>query len=120
MTFQKGHKLSRGRPRIVLPEVQRAIDANREAVKTKILEKLNPKVDKWIEKIIETGSRDGDVQKFRQLLEIVFGRIPEQDTEYTDEERALIQAWRTKQSVIDVSPGVSEGSTGERVPDKTV
>lgn len=41
---------------------------------------------------------DGDVQKLRMLLEIPFGKLPEesQDFETTEEERSIILAYRKR------------------------
>lgn len=96
--FQKGHSGGPGRPPVLLPEVQKAIDANRNAVKVLILSKVEPMAEAWIDRIIEQGIGEGDVAKFKMLLEIALGKLIEDAPEFpvSDEEKALILEYRRR------------------------
>lgn len=100
-TFKKGVSGNpNGRPPIILPEVQRAIDANRNALKVMILTKVESKVEQWIENIIEQGVGDADVVKFKMLMEMALGKLVDDPPEFpvTEEEKALILEWRRRKN----------------------
>lgn len=103
----------KGRPPVLLPEVQREIDRNKNAVKTLILSYLNltvsqieerqrsreiPSVEAWLQSVIERGINDGDMLKFKMLLEIVFGKLPEEKVAFdlTSEEKSIILTYRKR------------------------
>lgn len=119
--FQKGNKLAvgRGRPPVILPELQREIDSNKNAVKKLILMYLNlsesqiaerqrtsvemPIIEKWLANIIEKGVINGDLIPFKMLLEIPLGKLPEEAKEFeiTAEEKALVVEFRRRVSEQD-------------------
>jgi hypothetical protein len=103
----------KGRPPILHPEIQRAIDQNRNAVKELILkcfgmpedeaqaraQKRNlPMLERMLWQCIERTTNDGDVDKFRKLLEIPFGRLPEEPKEMdiSPDEKLLIITYRQR------------------------
>lgn len=98
MAFKKGNKLGKGRPPVLLPEVQRAIDANRNAVKVLILEKVENKAAQWVDRIIEQGVGEGDVIRFKMLLEIALGKLVDEPPEFpvSDEEKLLVLEYRRR------------------------
>lgn len=100
--FQKGNKLGKGRPAILLPEVQRAIDANRNAVKVLILQKVETKAEEWIARIIDQGIGEGDVVRFKMLLEIALGKLVDDPPEFpvTDEEKLLVLEYRKRKKEL--------------------
>lgn len=98
MAFKKGHPGGPGRPPVLLPEVQRAIDANRNAIKTGILKELDGKVVDWIRTIIERGTLDGDVMKFKMLLELALGKMVDDPPDFplNEEEKQLVLEYRRR------------------------
>lgn len=103
----------KGRPPILLPELQRDIDENRGKVKELILRYLGmteeqigerqrkpdiPFIEKILGQCLEKTANDGDVIKFRALLEIVFGKIPEDRDPFqiTPDEQMLVVAYRKR------------------------
>lgn len=98
MPFKKGHKGGPGRPPVLIPEVQRLIDANRNAVKTLILRELDGKVVDWVRRIIEQGTGEGDAQRFKMLLELALGKMVDepQDFPLSEEEKQLVLEYRRR------------------------
>lgn len=97
---------SRGRPRIILPEVQWLIETNRNLLKTTILDKLQDgKVLDWIDNIIAVGTEEGDVNRFKILLEIAMGKLVEENPEFilSDEEKVLILEWRKRKTLAKIA-----------------
>lgn len=102
--FQKGHKLSKGRPPVILPEVQAAIDQNKNALKIMILEEMNkleqnvPRIRLAIQQILERSINDGDAVKLKILLEIALGKIVEEPPEFpvSDTEKEIIITYRKR------------------------
>lgn len=90
----------KGRPPIVLPEVQRAIDANRNALKVLILTKLEGRVEEWVENIIVQGIGDADVVKFKMLIELALGKMVDDPPEFplSEEEKLLILEFRRRKN----------------------
>lgn len=103
----------KGRPPILLPEIQREVDRNRGALKSLILQYLNltegqiserqlnpeiPFVEKMLGQCLERTANDGDVLKFRALLEIVFGKLPEEKEpfELSQEEKLMVMTYRKR------------------------
>lgn len=101
MAFKKGISGNpAGRTPILLPEVQRAIEANRNAVKVVILTEMEGKVQEWVQNIIQQGMGDADIIKFKLLIEMACGKMdtPPPEFEVSEEEKALVLAWRRRKS----------------------
>lgn len=98
MPFQKGNKLSKGRPPILLPEVQEAIDKSKNEFRLAIISRVEPHLIEWIDSIVAKGVEHGDVIKLRMLLEIVMGKIPEDHVQedYTSQEKRVIELFRER------------------------
>lgn len=90
----------KGRPPILLPEVQHAIDANRNALKVLILTKLEGRVEEWVQNIIDQGIGDADIIKFKMLIELALGRMVDDPPEFpvSEEEKLLILEWRRRKA----------------------
>lgn len=101
--FKKGNKHGKGRPPVLLPEVQSAIDANRNAMKVVILQKLEGKVTQWIDRIIEQGIGEGDVVRFKTLLELALGKMVDDPPEFpvSEEEKLLVLEFRRRKKEAD-------------------
>src|SRR5437773_2231737 len=105
--FKKGHKHGRGRPKVLLPEVQRAIDMNRNAVRVMIMQELEvleggvPRIRKIIEKCLERAGNDGDAQKLKILLELALGKMIDDPPEFPidDDEKILILEYRRRKAL---------------------
>lgn len=81
-----------------MPEVQAAIDANRNAMKVLILTELEGKVQAWVKAIIEMGTFDGDAMKFKMLIEMALGKMADDAPEFpvSEEEKLLILEFRRR------------------------
>lgn len=104
----------KGRKPILLPEVQAAIDQNKNAVRIAILRLYNlseiefqefqvktlTMIERSICQCIERINTDGDVIKLKALLEIAIGKLPEdkKSDELTADEQALLDAYRKRLS----------------------
>lgn len=95
----------KGRPPALIPEVQRAIDANRNALKVLILTKLEGRVEEWVENIIVQGIGDADIIKFKMLIELALGKMVDDPPEFplSDEEKLLVTEFRRRKSERDQS-----------------
>ena len=110
MPFKKGKSGNpNGRPPVLLPEVQKAIDANRNAMKVLILSKLEGKVGAWVERIVSQGTAEGDIQRFKTLIEIALGKMVDEPPEFpiSDEEKLLILEFRRRKNERIVEPSDS-------------
>lgn len=104
MPFQKGNKHGKGRPTVLLPEVKRAIEENKNRVKVTILKELNveedgvPRIEKIIQQCIERIGNDGDAVKLKVLLELALGKMVDEPPEFpvTEEEKILILEYRRR------------------------
>ena len=108
--FKKGSISNpKGRPPIILPEVQRAVEANRNALKVLILAEIEPKVTEWVRSIIDKGCEDGDVVKFKMLMEMALGKVIDDAPSFdvSDEEKLLVQEFRRRKSAITDGTGGS-------------
>lgn len=97
--FKKGQVANpKGRPPILLPEVQAAIEANRNALKVVILSKMDGKVEEWVENIIQQGIGDADVIKFKMLMEMALGSLVTDPPEFpvSEEEKLFILELRRR------------------------
>lgn len=118
-----------GRPRILLPEIQRDIEKNKNVLKQMIIRYLgmtesqiqerqrDPELtflERMLAQCMERVTNDGCVDGFRKLLEIPFGKLPEDDSFFqtTPEEQDIIMQFRTKVEELE-GPNESESS---RVP----
>lgn len=96
-----------GRPK-VLPVVQEAIDYNRSALKALIMDNLNPeKMQEWIQSAIKSGIKDGDVLKFKMLLELALGKVVEEPPEFplSEEEKLLVLEFRRRKAERAIAGG---------------
>lgn len=96
--FKKGHKGGPGRHSIVLKEVQDMATKARNELKTIIIERVSPNVEQWIDRIIEQGVAEGDVVKFKMLLELGLGKLVNEQPEFevSDEEQILVLEYRRR------------------------
>jgi len=97
--FVKGQVTNpNGRPPIIKPELQKIIDSNRNAVKALILTEVEPQMQEWIRAIIASGVEQGDVLRFKMLMEIALGKMVEEAPEFpiNDEEKLLILEFRRR------------------------
>lgn len=102
-----------GRPAIIPKELMSALNKNKAAVKELILTYLNltqaeidirqrdqniPVFELMLGKVIERIVNEGDVFRMRALLEIVIGKLPEEQDPHhlTDDEKKLIERYRER------------------------
>lgn len=101
MAFKKGQSGNKkGRPPIILPEVQRAVEANRNALKVLTMDKLQKTAGEWVDRIIEQGIGEGDIIRFKTLWEIALGKIIDDAPDFpvSDEEKILILEYRRRKA----------------------
>jgi hypothetical protein len=118
--FQKGNKLGKGRPKLILPEVQRAVDANRNALKVVILSEMENKAAEWIRRIIEQGIGEGDVIRFKALMEIALGKLVDDPPEFqvSEEEKLLVLEYRRrKQLSLESGSAIAPDRTDPETPE---
>jgi hypothetical protein len=83
---------------MLLPEVQHMADRARNELKVTIVEKVSPKVAEWIDRIIEQGVGEGDVVRFKMLMELALGKLVDDPPEFpvSEEEKILILEYRRR------------------------
>lgn len=104
--FKKGQSGNpKGRPPVLLPEVQGLIDQNRNSVRVAILEQVSPQVHAWIARIIEQGIGEGDVVKLKMLLEMALGKMVDDPPEFpvSEEEKLFILEYRRRKKERDAT-----------------
>jgi hypothetical protein len=104
--FKKGQSGNpNGRPPVLLPEVQKAVDANRNALKVLILSKLEGRVEEWVQNIIDQGIGDADIVKFKMLIELALGKMVDDPPEFpvSEEEKLILIEFRRRKSERDTS-----------------
>lgn len=121
----------KGRPPILDPELRKEIDTNRNGLKRLILLYFNltdgqfqirqrdssiPMIEKTLGQIIERMTIDGDMVKFKMLLEIVLGRLPEEQEPFhlETEEKAMVLNYRKKLEDARRALGNSSEGSSER------
>ena len=95
-----------GRPKALIPELRGIIERNREAAKALIIQKVEPRLEEWLETCVQTGIEDGDVVKLKMLLELALGRMVEEQPEFplSEEEKELVLAWRKRKALTINEP----------------
>lgn len=116
----------KGRPANFPPELRHEIDQNKEALKRLILKYLSltenetlsrmshpdsQNIEIMISQVMFKIKEDGDMAKLKMLLEVVFGKLPEDKDpfEMTAEEKLLVMTYRKRredeqQSLTTSSP----------------
>jgi len=125
MPFKKGQSGNPlGRKTIVPPELRSELDSNKILLKTLVLRYFNmtefqigerqrnpeiPFIERILGQCFEKTANDGNVDAFRKLLEITFGKIPEAPDEFaiTQEEKELIAEYRERKELALQSSGRS-------------
>ena len=112
--FQKGHKGGPGRDPAILPEVRRAIDANRNTAKIQILQEIEPHFVEWVRNIIKQGKAEGDVVRFKTLLEIALGKMVEDAPQFPvdEQEKILVLEYRRRKRESGTQPGNAQPGSG--------
>lgn len=105
----------KGRKPLILPELQRELDTNKAKLKTLVLTYFNmtqdqitfrqgkpdiPYIEVMLGQCFQKTAEEGCVDRFRKLLEIVFGKIPEEKHEFqvSEAERTLVLEYRKRLS----------------------
>lgn len=103
----------KGKKPLILPELQRELDSNKNKLKTLVLTYFNMTQDELTERQAKPNiqmielmlgqcflktAEEGCVDRFRKLLEIVFGKIPEEKREFevSEAERTLVLEYRKR------------------------
>lgn len=95
--FKKGNVANpKGRPKVILPELQTLIDANKNAFKAAIIEEVHPKAVEWIRRVIEQGIAEGDAQRLKMLMEMALGKLVDEPQEFplSEEEKIVVLKYR--------------------------
>lgn len=124
----------KGRPTMIPLEIQEEANRNKVALKKLILMYFNLSVEQveerqrtagipYLERILgqcfERTAIDGNVQAFRMLLEIVFGKLPEEAKEFevSQEEKDMILIYRSKLKLEEIKNGQTiEDESGNNKP----
>lgn len=97
--FKKGEVANPGgRPKI-LPEIRRAIEANRNALKVIVMNNVDAEIlNQWIKKAIEKGLKSGNIDNLRSLLEIGLGKVVEEAPDFplTEREKLFVLELRRR------------------------
>jgi len=102
--FKKGEVHNpNGRPKVILPELQKVIDGNRNSVKLMIIQKLDSTFETWLDNIIKQGCTYGDVNTLKMLLEMALGKMVEDPPDFpvNEEEKLLILEFRRRKKEQD-------------------
>lgn len=115
-----------GRPAIITPEVRKLVDRDRNNFKLLVSELLNMDQDEFedigrrkmsigrlaLYKCMERIINEGDIFRLRALLEIVFGKIPEDTSapEFTAQEMRIIEMFRERLAAQNAQSGITDSS----------
>jgi hypothetical protein len=120
----------KGMPPLLIPHLRKAIEDDKNAFKNLLRHYLSlseeniqirqrdptiPFIEKILGQVLERISNDGDVFRMKALIEILFGKLPEEKEEYelSGEEKIMIDTYRKRceDARIDVSNS-SAGTAG--------
>ena len=92
----------KGRLPMIIPELQNLIEGNRASLKAMIIAEMETKAAPWLRRIFEQGTGEGDVVRFKALLEIALGKLVEEPPEFpmSDEEKKVVlkyREWKVKE-----------------------
>ena len=132
MRFKKGQTGNpNGRPPVINPEIQKTADENKALFKQLVLQYFNlsedqiaqrqrtpgiPFIEKLLGQCFEKTANDGNVDAFRKLLELTFGRIPDEPKEFelSPDEKKLVLTYRERRAnALEVSRRPDSGDTEE-------
>jgi len=88
----------KGRQPIIIPELQTLIECNRASLKAMIIAEMETKAAPWLNRIFEQGTAEGDVVRFKALLEMALGKLVAEPPafEVNEEEKEIILLWRKR------------------------
>jgi len=97
-SFKKGKSGNRkGRPPAIPREVTNLLEGGKASIKLMIHQKLSEaKCSQFLNRIIDQGIGEGDVIRFKALLEIAYGKVIEEPAEFplTEDEKKVVLKYR--------------------------